>query len=169
MKIKHLQCSLSILLEINEMIQLMVDKKVDVGDEQTPSSSSDGGEYKDCTSLLNLVRQRLQHILKSLIKLCLIKPPINKQCPKLTDMYKSCYQLSFELRDGIQYDELIKKLHNVLRLISVKVSAEMRNVLLDWRCFLFLSYFFFIFLFIFFLCIFYFYPSTFYTLQFTMI
>ncbi|RZB41599.1 erythroid differentiation-related factor 1 [Asbolus verrucosus] len=122
-KIKHLQHCLDIFVEIDDMITLLVEKKVDIPENETElDEGSELKGFRTCFSLLNLIRQRLQHVLKMLVKLCLTKPPLNKDCPKLAEVYKSCYMMSFDLKDGIVYDELLNKLHSVLKQISVKLA-----------------------------------------------
>ncbi|XP_023016253.2 erythroid differentiation-related factor 1 [Leptinotarsa decemlineata] len=124
-KIKHLQHCLEIVLEMEEMINLLLEKKVEFQEEieQTEDNGEDNNTFKTCFSLLKLVKVRLQHILKLLVKICLSKPPPNKDCEKLSELYKSCYKLSFELKDSMKYSELLERLQSVLKNIKKEVSA----------------------------------------------
>nr|CAH7736010.1 unnamed protein product [Callosobruchus chinensis] len=122
-KIKHLQHCLEIVLELEEMIQLLVEKKIDIQDEKEHEAEQDDGKiYKTCFSLLQLIKLRLQHILKLLVKICMTKPPANKDCGKLAELYKKCYKTSFELKDDMPYTELLQKLHKVLQEIKVELD-----------------------------------------------
>lgn len=119
MKIKHLKHCLSIFIEIKEMLKMLEDKKVDIPEDK----EGDNG-LKTCVGLLNLIKERLQHVLKIIIKVCLIKPPANKDCPKLAEIYKSCYKLTFSLKDVVKRDQLIAKLHDILSQIAVKLMDQ---------------------------------------------
>lgn len=126
-KIKHLQHCLEIVLELEEMIKLLVDKKIDISEDDT--TKDDGGEsktFKTCFSLLKLIKLRLQHILKQLIKICSSKPPPNKDCSKLLELYKNCFKISFQLRDDLGYNELSKILNKVLN--DIKSELEVMKV-----------------------------------------
>ncbi|CAH1374318.1 unnamed protein product [Tenebrio molitor] len=124
-KIKHLQNALEVFLEIDDMVKLLAEKKVEVPEHEIGIDNDQAKEgYKTCFSLLNLIKQRLQHVLKILVKLCLTKPPLNKDCPRLAEIYKSCYMVSFELKDGVKYDQLVNKLHTVLRHVSHKLAES---------------------------------------------
>ncbi|EEZ97828.2 Erythroid differentiation-related factor 1-like Protein [Tribolium castaneum] len=117
-KIKHLQYCLSVFIEINDMVKLVVEKKVEVPEDADGEKEG----FKSCYALLNLIKQRLQHVLKMLVKLCLTKPPVNKDCPKLGEVYKSCYMVTFDLKDGVTRDEFVEKLHIVLTQICDKIA-----------------------------------------------
>ncbi|KAJ8981559.1 hypothetical protein NQ317_009819 [Molorchus minor] len=123
-KIKHLQNCLDIVLELNDMISLVIEKKVDISEENV--AEEENGEkktYTTCFSLLKLVKHRLQHILKMLIKICLTKPAPNKECCKLADLYKGCYKKTFDLSDNLDYKVLLEKLGAVLGDIKNQVDA----------------------------------------------
>lgn len=105
------------------MVKLVLEGNVDVP-EENEEENKEG--FKSCHSLLILIKQRLQHILKMLVKFCLTKPPVNKDCPKLGEIYKACYVKTFELEEGVKRDEFIKKLHTVLTHISDKVAEYNR-------------------------------------------
>lgn len=123
-KIKHLQHCLEILLELEGMIKLLMEKKIDITEDETSTDENEETKtYKTCFSLLKLVKTRLQHILKQLIKICSIKPPPNKDCPKVLELYKDCFKISFELRDDFTYNKLSEALCNVLSGIKEKVET----------------------------------------------
>ncbi|KAJ8920435.1 hypothetical protein NQ315_005303 [Exocentrus adspersus] len=122
-KIKHLQNCLDIVLELEEMINLLIEKKVEVAEDVAEEESDGNKTYKTCFSLLKLVKLRLQHILKMLIKTCLTKPPPNKDCGKLADLYKGCYTKSFELKDDLDYNTLLGKLGKVLKGIRSELES----------------------------------------------
>lgn len=104
------------------MIKLIVEKKIDISEDEAKKENEDTKTFKNCFSLLKLVKLRLQHILKQLIKLCTIKPPPNKDCPKLLDLYKNCYKISFDLRDDFNYSKLSETLYKVLNDIKKEIS-----------------------------------------------
>ncbi|KAG5878620.1 hypothetical protein JTB14_019523 [Gonioctena quinquepunctata] len=128
-KIKHLQHCLEIVLEVEDMVKLLIEKKVDAQDEseQTENSGEDN-TFTTCFSLLKLVKVRLQHILKVLVKICLTKPPPNKDCEKLTELYKSCYKMSFQLKDGVKFSELLQSVGKVLGNIKTEVDTFYNNL-----------------------------------------
>lgn len=121
-KIKHLQYCLDIFIEINSMIQLLIEKKADIPENEIDEENETKEGFKTCLSLLNLIRQRLQHVLKILVKLCLTKPPPSKDCPKLAEIYKACYMKALSLIDGLTCEELVNKLHEVLICIADKIQ-----------------------------------------------
>lgn len=97
------------------MLEQLVDKKVEVADDQKDSSTSeDEKPFKTLYSLLKLVKIRLQHVLKSLLKICVSKPSPNKECPKLAERYKACYKATFGLSEELPCDSLLKSLHKAL-------------------------------------------------------
>lgn len=109
---------------------MIADKKIEIPESEISPPETSSGEsvsFKSCYSLLNLVRQRLQYVLRILTKLCLTKPPPNKDCPKLADIYKSCYVLTFELVEGLEFYALAEKLRGVLGEIQVKLN-EFKSV-----------------------------------------
>lgn len=103
------------------MITLIVEKKIDISEEET-KTDEDSKTFKTCFSLLKLVRLRLQHILKQLIKICSHKPPPNKDCPKLLELYKNCFKLSFDLKDDLNYNELSETLYKVLKNVKKEID-----------------------------------------------
>lgn len=128
-KIKHLQSCLDICIELKEVVDLVARKKIEIPETDTiPSTTnSDQISFKSLYALLNLVRQRLQYVLRVLTKLCLTKPPPNKDCPKLAEIYKACYVLTFELVDGLEFYVLAEKLRTILNEIEVKLK-EFKSV-----------------------------------------
>lgn len=129
-KIKHLQTCLNICIELTDIIDLIADKKLEIAEsETTPPETTPTNEitFKNTYSLLNLVRQRLQYVLRILTKLCLTKPPPTKDCPKLAEIYKACYVLTFQLVDGLDFVALVEKLRSVLSEIPVKLD-EFKSV-----------------------------------------
>ena len=104
------------------MMRLIDEKKVDVPEGEDEENETKG--FKTCLSLLNLIKQRLQHVLKILVKLCLTKPSPSKDCPRLAEIYKYCYMLSLSLQDGVKCDELMNKLHLVITQIGDKVAEK---------------------------------------------
>lgn len=111
-------------MELKEVIDLIADKKIEITEKETkpPETTPDQTTFKSTYSLVNLVRQRLQYVLRILTKLCLTKPSPNKDCPKLAEIYKACYILTFELVDGLEFYVLIDKLKTVLSEIQVKLN-----------------------------------------------
>lgn len=114
------QC-LEVFKEIKQMVDLLKEKKVEVGAEETEEGDGKNG-FKTCYSLLNLITNRLQHILKMLVKICLNKPPPNKDCPRLSVVYKACYMLSLKLQDGEKFNDILPKIADVLNEICVKLN-----------------------------------------------
>lgn len=104
------------------MIKLIVEKKIDISEEESQKENEDTKTFKTCFSLLKLVKLRLQHILKQLIKISSIKPPPNKDCPKLLELYKNCYKISFVLKDDLSYNELSEILYKVLKDIKSEIE-----------------------------------------------
>lgn len=114
-KIKHLQQCLDVVMEINDLIELICEKKIDTSEEILDSSDDN---FKSCLSLCQLVRQRLQHILKSLIKLTTTN---NKE---LTKIYKDCYKFALEVGDYLNFVQLVNKLHLVLNKIKERLNVK---------------------------------------------
>lgn len=122
-KIKYLQLAFATVLEMQEMLQLLVDNKIDVTkDEMQPEVDEEGDTFKSIYSLLSLIVLRLQSVLHLLIKLCLIKPPHNKDCPKYADLYKNCYKISLQIGKNVEYDQLVQKLNNALKVMKQEVD-----------------------------------------------
>lgn len=123
-KVKHLQHCLEIILELEEMFKLLVEKKIDiVEDHTTNEENEDTKTFKTCFSLLKLVKLRLQHVLKQLIKICSTKPPPSKDCSKFLELYKNCFKISFDLKDDFSYNELSETLYKVLQDIRNEVET----------------------------------------------
>ncbi|KAL1490907.1 hypothetical protein ABEB36_011582 [Hypothenemus hampei] len=112
-KLKHLETCFNYFLEMDDMLELLVDKKMDVADEQ--KHNEEEGSFKSLSSLLILIKTRLQHVLKTLIKLCLSKPSPCKESGKLSEEFKVCYKATFALRDELSYDEMLVALHKALQ------------------------------------------------------
>lgn len=112
------------------MINLLIEKKVEaLDDNETAEEENENKKtYKTCFSLLKLVKRRLQHILKTLIKICLTKPPPNKDCGKLAKLYKACYMKSFELKEDLDYNGLLEKLGTVLKEIRSEMECFNNNL-----------------------------------------
>ncbi|XP_072386281.1 erythroid differentiation-related factor 1 [Diabrotica undecimpunctata] len=125
-KIKHLQHCLEIVLELEEMIDLIMNKKVEIQEvKEEEKTDTRENNFKSCYSLLKLVATRLQHVLKLLVKYCLTKPPPNKDCEKMSELYKKCYKLTFDLKDNLSYSDLLRELAKVL--LSIKSECEIYN------------------------------------------
>lgn len=109
------------------MIQLLVDKKIDIEEksEEDEEKTDSKTKFKTCFSLLKLVSTRLQQVLKLLVKCCLTKPPPNKDCEKLAELYKKCYKRSFDLKEGLNCEELLIKLRTVLA--AIRSECEILN------------------------------------------
>lgn len=124
-KLKHLQHCLEIVLELEDMIKLLVEQKIDIQDEKETSvdETEETKTYSTCYSLLKLVKLRLQHILKLLIKTCSSKPPPNKDCGKYLELYKNCFKISFELTDNLDFNTLTEKLYKVLNQIKQEIES----------------------------------------------
>ena len=107
------------------MLQLLLDKKVEITDEtkDTQLNTEDAKSFKTLFSLLKLVKSRLQYVLKTLVKTCMTKAMPGKESSKLADKFKACYKVSFCLTDELDCDSLLKALHNSL--------LEIRNILKD--------------------------------------
>lgn len=103
------------------MIELLVEKKVETSEDDATKEEEDK-TFKTCLSLLKLIKLRLQHILKQLIKMCSTKPPPNKDAHKYLELYKNCFKISFELRDDSDYKELSRALCKVLKDIEKEVK-----------------------------------------------
>lgn len=97
--------------DINEFFKLANEKK-------------DVKTFKSCSSLLILVKQRLQFTLRLLIKLCMNKPPINKHCGKLSEIYKTCYSLTFNLENQDDFYLFVNKLVDVLNEIDQAIKKN---------------------------------------------
>lgn len=95
---------------------MILDNKVDIPNEdlQDFKERSKESSYKNCSALLTLGKQRLQFVLRHLIKLSLSKPPINKDCSKFAEIYKNSYSLTFTLENCKEFDTFIMKFNNVL-------------------------------------------------------
>ncbi|KAJ8959532.1 hypothetical protein NQ314_006269 [Rhamnusium bicolor] len=63
-----------------------------------------------------------------LIKICLTKPPPNKDCGNLAELYKICYKKSFELKDDLDFNSLLEKLAKVLKDIRNHVNSFNNNL-----------------------------------------
>lgn len=125
-KIKHLQHCLDVVLELDEIIDLLINNKLEVNDPPVEKGETEEeNNFKTCFSLLKHVVTRLQYVLKLLVKCCLTKPPPNKDCERLSELYKKCYKISFDLKDNLCYPELLRKLQKVL--LSIKNECEGNN------------------------------------------
>ncbi|XP_057661417.1 erythroid differentiation-related factor 1 [Diorhabda carinulata] len=126
-KIKHLQHCLDIVLELDEIIDLLINNKLEVNDPSIEEGETEEDNFKTCFSLLKLVVTRLQYILKLLVKCCVTKPPPNKDCERLSELYKKCYKISFELKENLNYPDLLKKLQKVLLSIKSECDTFKKN------------------------------------------
>lgn len=129
-KIKHFQCCLEILIELKHIFEQLADKKIELSEEDIAAPAANNSEpvsFKNCYSLLNLVRQRLQYVLRTMIKLCLSKQSATKDSPKYAELYKACYILTFELVDGLEFYVLVDKLKNILGDIELKLN-ELKSI-----------------------------------------
>ncbi|KAI4459895.1 erythroid differentiation-related factor 1 [Holotrichia oblita] len=124
LRLKHYRKCLDIILELKSIVQMVLDHKIDIPEDDTKNfkERSKESSYKNCSALFVLGKQRLQFVLRHLIKLCLSKPLINKDCAKYTDIYKNSYSLTFELENCTEFDAFIKKFDNVLTKIGNYVS-----------------------------------------------
>ncbi|XP_076260625.1 erythroid differentiation-related factor 1 isoform X2 [Rhynchophorus ferrugineus] len=129
-KLKHLQTCLDLFIDIDEMLNLLVEKKVEIPEETDILVADVGKSFKSLYSLLKLIKTRLQYVLKLLVKVCMSKPSPNKESPKLADIYKNCYKATFELSDELECDDLLKKLHKTLFTIKriIKPNEESCNL-----------------------------------------
>lgn len=109
---------------MKEILQMILDKKVEIPEEDLKNFNERSTEpsFKNCSALLVLVKKRLQFVLRHLIKLCLSKPAINKDCSQLVKSYKESYTLTFELENCLDFDAFIKKINIILTKISDLVS-----------------------------------------------
>lgn len=106
------------------MLELIVQGKVDVPEEDVKNFDPKAKftTFKSYSSILILAKQRLQSILRFSVKLSLIKPPINKDCVKLIDVYKNCYTLSFDLENCDDFNGFVKKMYVVTSEVSEKIK-----------------------------------------------
>ncbi|KAK9743775.1 hypothetical protein QE152_g8325 [Popillia japonica] len=124
LRLKHYRKCLDIILELKSIVQMILENKIDIPEDDTKNfkERSKESSYKNCSALFVLGKQRLQFVLRHLIKLCLSKPPINKDCAKYVDIYKNSYSLTFELENCTEFDAFINKFDNVLTKIGNYVS-----------------------------------------------
>lgn len=104
-KITHYQECLEILLGLKPMLELIINKKIELDDNEIENNDK---SFKSVKSLVSLLQNRIQCTLRNLTKLCLLKPPINKDCCKLASTYKACYALTlkFDNKQNL-YDTLV--------------------------------------------------------------
>lgn len=120
LKLKHLQTCLSIIIELIPMLKKLSKKKLEVPEDDVKefikliNEKSEISSFKNCSSLLILVKQRLQYTLRLLIKLCMNKPPINKESTKLSKIYKNCYSSTFTLENQSEFYLFLDKLLEAL-------------------------------------------------------
>ncbi|XP_022917617.1 erythroid differentiation-related factor 1 [Onthophagus taurus] len=125
-KLKYLKSGLEVILDVQEVIQMLVERKIDIPESDVAEfmTKRKDTSYKSYSSLLMLVKQRLQFILKSLIKVCLSKPCAYKGCDQLVNVYKKCYSLTFDLEKCEEFYGFLENLNEIL----VKVqSILMKN------------------------------------------
>lgn len=121
---KHLQCCLNIIIELIPIIEKIHKKDIEVPEDDINeyckliNEKNDMKSFDTCSSLLILVKQRLQYTLRLLIKICMSKPPINKNNGKYGDVYKTCYSLTFNLENRDDFYLFVNKLVDVLNRID---------------------------------------------------
>lgn len=128
LKLKHLQNCLPIMLSLAPIVEQLHKKKIKVSEEEKVEFQNlvrdqlRNAEFNSCGSLLLLLKQRLQFVLKSLIKLTLSKPPINKDCAKLMELYKECYTFSFSLEKIDEFPRFLGRLRDSFSKIKNKLN-----------------------------------------------
>lgn len=128
LKLKHLQNCLPIMLSLLPIVEQLHKKKIKVTEEERLEFQKlvrdqlRNAVFNSCGSLLLLTKQRLQFVLKSLIKLTLNKPPINKDCSKLMELYKECYTFSFSLEKIDDFHKFLGRLRDSLSKIKNKLN-----------------------------------------------
>ncbi|XP_060526608.1 erythroid differentiation-related factor 1 [Cylas formicarius] len=108
-KLKNLHACLEAFVEMADMLQLVIEGKVEVPEANGEVPS--GAEFKTLFSVLKLVKDRLQEDLKGLVKLCVTKP--TKNGAGLTETYKACYKATFGIVTTDR-DALLRSLHRAL-------------------------------------------------------
>lgn len=111
------------MFEGRTLLPLIFEIKIDLEDETYVEDDNYKifAKKKIC-SLVNLFRSLLQSVLLSLTKVCLAKPPVNKDCPQLGDAYKYCYALSLKLNDVQKKCDFISKLIDTLLVVENKIN-----------------------------------------------
>ncbi|XP_066141863.1 erythroid differentiation-related factor 1 [Euwallacea fornicatus] len=112
-KLKHLQTCLEYFLEIDELLESLINKKLELSEDQKEGENEK--PFQTGHSLLKLVKNRLQHCLKSLVKVCVSKCNTRKD---LAEKYKACYKATFGLSDDLDYDRMLNGLHKALGEIA---------------------------------------------------
>lgn len=122
-KIKYFMLCLQILMEIKPMLQLIVEKKIEVPQEDLTEvqQGQEQGSFNNYQALLNLVKQRLQYVLRNLTKLFITKSGNNKEMS--CDTYKACYATALTVKDGLGSYELAEQLKNILEEIDQKLKS----------------------------------------------
>ncbi|KAB0799445.1 hypothetical protein PPYR_07325 [Photinus pyralis] len=104
-KLTHYQDCLDILCNVKPMLQLIIDKKIDL--EESNDVEEHEGSYKTLKSLIKLLQNQIQYTFRELTKLCLHKPAINKNCVELSKLYKECYAATLRLDKQNLYDNIL--------------------------------------------------------------
>lgn len=107
------------------MLELIADKKVELTEEEVKNFNPKGknSNFHDCASIILLAKQRLQFVLRTLIKLSLNKAAATKDCSKLVDVYKDCYSLTFSLEKCTEFYSFVNELNSVLLDVRKKIDA----------------------------------------------
>ncbi|KAF5299483.1 hypothetical protein FQR65_LT01064 [Abscondita terminalis] len=111
-KVAHYQECLDILCDVKPMLQLIIDRKIELDDSNTGEENETS--FKSLKSLIGLLQNRIQCTLRQLTKLCLTKPPINKTCSELANFYKQCYALTLKLDSNQQLYDVILSINSIL-------------------------------------------------------
>ncbi|XP_022184914.2 erythroid differentiation-related factor 1 isoform X1 [Nilaparvata lugens] len=115
MKIKHYQNAIAILVQCIEILNIM---KTSANTPSTISEESDVEQQERTTekNLLDLMENRLQFLLRSLVKLCITNPQL--KLSESETVYKSSYNTLLKRKDQVS---LVEHLINVLNSLSALV------------------------------------------------
>lgn len=121
LKMNYYQECLDVLCDTEPMLQQIIEKKIELDDNTTDDVECDG-TFKTLKSLVGLLQGRIQCTLRHLTKLCLSKPPINKDCSKLTNVYKECYALTLKLDNKQNLYDVVVNINTVILEIKSKLN-----------------------------------------------
>jgi len=118
-KITHYQECLEVLCDVKPMLQLIIENKIELDDSTTEDNDN---SFKTLKSLIALLQNRIQCTLRNLTRLCLSKPPVNKDCPKYANIYKSCYALTLKLDNKKNLNDVVVDINRILLEVENKLN-----------------------------------------------
>ncbi|XP_018323253.1 erythroid differentiation-related factor 1 isoform X2 [Agrilus planipennis] len=121
-KINHYHDCLQILIEVGPLIELIIRKEIDV-DCTATNDKDEGTSFKSISSLIMLLKDRIQFVLKTLLKLSISKSTSNKDYTKSVAVYKACYSLTLSLDSKMDFEDFLVKLHQVITQIEKKIKS----------------------------------------------